>query len=201
MDPLTTKGRRHGHRCTHVRHSTGHCAPKKAPSPKCGKHGRRKRILPPRKVRTVAYKAIAYLDLTCGEDQARCDWCTTFRTTPEGVLPRALYDNKFRDLVLERILEGGMSIERTLESLRREFLLDLSTGFVYDLLRARAAQLDLAEHRRMVLDHFSGSRRVDEVHPARVGPTTPTRARRLADASVDPTEARNDILVCSGRSD
>jgi hypothetical protein len=26
---------------------------------------------------------------------------------------------------------------------------------------------------------------------ARVGPTTPTRARRLADASVDPAEARN----------
>src|SRR5262249_6854972 len=26
---------------------------------------------------------------------------------------------------------------------------------------------------------------------ARFGPTTPTRARRLADASVDPTEARN----------
>jgi hypothetical protein len=28
-------------------------------------------------------------------------------------------------------------------------------------------------------------------HLARVGPTTPTRAGRLADASVDPTEARN----------
>jgi hypothetical protein len=30
-------------------------------------------------------------------------------------------------------------------------------------------------------------------------PTTPTRAGRLADASVDPTEARNDILGCFGR--
>jgi len=144
-----------------------HCAPKKAPCPKCGKHGRRKRKLPPRKVRTVAYKAIAYLEVTCGEYEARCDCCTTFRTTPEGVLPRAHYDNKVRDLVLERILEDGMSIERTLESLRREFLLDLSTGFVYDLLRARAAQLDLAEHRRRVLDHFSGTLCVDEVHLGR----------------------------------
>jgi hypothetical protein len=35
----------------------------------------------------------------------------------------------------------------------------------------------------------------------RIGPTTPTRARRFADASVDPTEARNDILGCFGRSD
>ena len=36
---------------------------------------------------------------------------------------------------------------------------------------------------------------------ARVGPTTPTRARRPFDASVDHTEARNDILGCFGRSD
>jgi hypothetical protein len=28
---------------------------------------------------------------------------------------------------------------------------------------------------------------------ARFGPTTPTRARRLADPSVDPTEARKDV--------
>jgi hypothetical protein len=35
---------------------------------------------------------------------------------------------------------------------------------------------------------------------ARVGPTTPTRAGRLSDASVDPTDARNDILGCVGRS-
>jgi hypothetical protein len=120
--------------------------------------------LPPRQVRTVAYKAIAYLEITCGEYQARCDCCTTFRNTPEGVLPRALYDNKVRDLVLERIIEDGMNIEQTLESLRREFLLELSTGFVYDLLRDRAAQLDLAEHRRGILEHFSGTLCVDEVH-------------------------------------
>jgi hypothetical protein len=140
-----------------------HCAPKKAPCPKCGKHGRRKRKLT-RLVRTVAYQAIAYLEITCGEYQAHCDCCTTFRNTPDGVLPRATYDNKVRDLVLGRILKDGMNIERTLESLRREFLLELSTGFVYDLLRGRVEQLDLAEHRRMVLEHFSGTLCVDELH-------------------------------------
>lgn len=140
------------------------CAPKKAPCPKCGKLGRRKRTLPPRKVRTVVYMTIAYLEITGGEYQARCDCCTTFRNAPEGVLPRALYDNKVRDLVLARIIEDGMNIERTLQSLRREFLLDLSTGFVYDVLRDRAAQLDLAEHRGMVLEHFSGTLCLDEVH-------------------------------------
>ena len=121
----------------------------------------------PRRVRTVAYKTVAFLEITCGEYQARCGCCTTFRNSPEGVLPRALYDNKVRDLVLDRILEDGMSVERTLESLRREFLLDLSTGFVYDVLHDHARQLDMAEHRRKVLEHFSGTLCVDELHLGR----------------------------------
>jgi hypothetical protein len=142
------------------------CAPKKAPCPKCGKAGRRKRTFT-RRVRTVAYKAVAFLEMTVGEYQARCTCRTTFRTAPEGVLPRALYDNKVRDLVLGRILDDGMNVERALASLRRDFLLDLSTGFVYDVLRDRAAQLDMAEHRRTVLEHFSGTLCVDELHLGR----------------------------------
>jgi hypothetical protein len=111
-----------------------HCAPKKSPCPKCGKKGIRKRILPSRLVRTVAYKKIAYLEIICGEYEARCGCCKTFRSTPEGVLPRAQYDNNVRDLVLDRILKDGMNVEQTMASLRREFLLDLSTGFIYDVL-------------------------------------------------------------------
>jgi transposase-like protein len=144
-----------------------HCAPKKAPCPKCGKHGRRKRKLPPRRVRTVMYKRVAYLEVTCGEYQAQCDCCTTFRNTPEAVLPRALYDNKVRDLVLERLINDGMNVEQTLESLRREFLLELSTGFVYDVLRDHARQLDMSDHRRKVLALFSGTLCVDELHLGR----------------------------------
>jgi hypothetical protein len=140
-----------------------HCAPKKAPCPKCGKLGRRKRTLT-RSVPTVAYKAIAYLEITYGEYGARCACCTTFRNNPEGVLPKAHYDNKVRELVLDRILEDAMNIERALGSIRRDFLLDLSSGFVYDVLRDRAAELDMAAHRRMVLEHFSGTLCVDELH-------------------------------------
>src|SRR5580704_4878564 len=116
------------------------CAAKKAPCPTCGKLGRRKRTLK-RTVRTLVYKAVAFLEITYGEYQARCDCSTTFRTTPEGVLSKAKYDNKVRDLVLERILEDGMSIERVVQSLKREFLLDLSWGFVYDVLHDFAAGL------------------------------------------------------------
>lgn len=143
-----------------------HCAPRKAPCPKCGKRGRRKRTIN-RKVRTLAYKAVAYLEITYGEYATRCQCSATFRNTPKGVLSKAKYDNKVRDLVLGRILDDGMSIERVLRSLKREFLLDLSTGFVHDVLRDFAAELDLAAHRREVLEHFSGTLCVDELHLGR----------------------------------
>ena len=144
-----------------------HCAPKKAPCPTCGKHGTRKRRVAPRRVRTVAYKTVAFLEITCGEYQARCGCCKTFRNAPEQVLPRALYDNKVRDLVLGRLIEDGMSIEQTLESLAREYLLELSTGFVYDVLSDHARKLGMSEHRRKVLAHFSGTLCVDELHLGR----------------------------------
>jgi hypothetical protein len=83
------------------------------------------------------------------------------------VLPKAHYDNRVRDLVLGRILQDGMNIERTMASLRREFLLELSSGFVYDVLRDHAGQLDMADHRRKVLAHFSGTLCVDELHLGR----------------------------------
>jgi transposase-like protein len=143
-----------------------HCAPRKAPCPDCGKRGRRKRTVT-RRVRTVAYKAVAYLEITYGEYAARCDCSTTFRNTHEDVLPRAAYDNKVRDLVLDRILKDGMSVERTIQSLQREFFLELSSGFVYDVLHDRVAQLDLETHRRAVLEHFSGTLCVDELHLGR----------------------------------
>ena len=70
-------------------------------------------------------------------------------------------------MVLGRILKDGMNVEQTLESLRREFLLEISTGFVYDVLHDHAAGLDMSEHRRTVLEHFSGTLCVDELHLGR----------------------------------
>src|SRR5436305_12896310 len=102
--PLTTEDASMGTEAPTIVTLPVRCAPKKAACPKCGRLGRRKRILPPRRVRTVAYRAVAYLEITCGEYRAGCDCCTTFRSTPEGVLPRAAYDNKVRDLVLGRII-------------------------------------------------------------------------------------------------
>lgn len=139
------------------------CAPKKAPCPHCGKLAKRKKILH-REVRTLAYKTIAVLEITYAEYEARCDCCSTFRTNPDEVLPKAKYDNKVRQAVLDRIIDDGMNVEATLHSLARDFLLDLSPGFVYDCLHDAAAALDMATHREMVLKRFRGVLCVDEIH-------------------------------------
>jgi transposase len=139
------------------------CARKEARCPQCGKMARRKRVLH-RKVRTIAYKKIAYLKITYGEYAARCDCCTTFRTSPDDVLPKAAYDNRVREAVLERILEDGLNIETVRQCMRRDFLLDLSSGFVYDCLHEAVQQLNLPAHRQQVLARFSGTLCIDELH-------------------------------------
>ena len=150
----------------HVRTIPLKCAPSQAPCPTCGKLGKRKDVLH-RQVRTIAYKQVVYLDITYGEYRARCDCCTTFRATSPSMEPRALYDNKVREAVLDRILDDGMSIEQVLRSMHRDFLLDLSDRFVYDCLHQRVRQLDLSDHRRWVLDRLSGTLCIDELHLGR----------------------------------
>jgi transposase len=139
------------------------CAPKKAPCPSCGKLGRRKRNHQ-RDVRTIAYKEIAVLRITYGEYESRCECCKSFRTHPEDVLPKAKYDNKVREAVLEGILEDQLNVEAVRRRMERDFLLNLSTGFVYDCLHDAARQLDMAKHRQQVLERFSGVLCIDELH-------------------------------------
>ncbi len=105
----------------HVRTIPVRCAPRKAPCPNCGKPGRRKAIHH-RLVRTIAYKQVVFLDVTYGEYRARCSCSRTFRTTPPDVEPKALYDNKVRRAVIDRILDDGMSVERVIASMSRDFL-------------------------------------------------------------------------------
>jgi transposase-like protein len=141
------------------------CASKKAPCPNCGKRGKRVKTHN-RLVRTLAYKKLAWLEITYGEYQARCRCCKTFCNMPEGVLPKAKarYDNKVRQAVIDRLLEDGMNIESILRALRRDFLLELSVGFVYDCLHDMVRRTELAAHRQMVLERFSGTLCVDEIH-------------------------------------
>jgi len=143
------------------------CCGKTAPCPKCGKRGRRKQVLPARLVRTIAYKQVVYLRITAAEYYARCGCCKTFRSHPEGVGPRCLYDNRVREAVIARIVEDGMDVQKLLHALKRDFLLDLSEGFVYDCLHDKVEQLNMAQYRQWVVEHFSGTLCVDELHLGR----------------------------------
>jgi hypothetical protein len=140
-----------------------HRAPRRAPCPRCGRRGRRKRLLH-RRVRTLAYHRAAWREVTYAEYRARCGCCKYFRTWPLDVPPKADYDADVRQAVLDRLLRDRLNVEQTKAAMRRDFLVELSDGFVYDCLRWQVARLDLAAHRRLVLERFSGTLCVDELH-------------------------------------
>jgi Transposase len=147
---------------------TVHCAPKHYPCPRCGTKGRRVRRLH-RRVRSLAYRQEAWLDIHYAEYKARCRCCKSFRSCPAEVLPKADYDNLVRDAVLDRLLDDGLNVQRTKAAMRRDFWLELSEGFIYDCLDWQLRRLNLPEHRRRTLERFSGTLGIDELH---LGPHT-----------------------------
>ena len=137
--------------------------PESYPCPHCGKHGMRKDTHT-RPVRDIAYGEILILEITVGEYRARCSCCKTFRSRIEGIEPRAQYTNRIRDAVIDRLLDDSMSMERLHEAMQRDFLLDLSPGFLYDCLDWKVRQVDMPGYRQWTLAHFSGTLNIDELH-------------------------------------
>src|SRR5215210_1350983 len=138
------------------------CAALSHPCPHCGVAARRKRTLH-RRIRSLAYRQVAYLDVHYAEYQSRCSCCKFFRSWPLDVPAKADYDGLVRQAVLDRILEDGLNVQRTLAAMKRDFFLRLSEGFVYDCLRWQVARLDLPAHRQLVLQRFSGTLCIDEL--------------------------------------
>jgi len=139
------------------------CAPRTFPCPHCGKRGRRK-ARHTRQVRDIALGEVLLIELTVGEYRARCECCKTFRSSSEGIETRARYTNRVRDMVIDRLLEDGMSLQRLQQSLQRDFLLDLSDGFLYDCLDWKVRQMDMPGYRQWTLANFSGTLCIDELH-------------------------------------
>jgi Transposase len=139
------------------------CAPKSFPCPHCGTPGRRKDTHT-RSVRDIAFGQIALIEVTVGEYRAACECCKTFRSHVEGIEPRAEYTNRVRDAVIDRLLDDGMSLHRLQQAMRRDFLLDLSDGFLYDCLDWKVRQSDMPGYRQWTLNNFSGTLCIDELH-------------------------------------
>jgi hypothetical protein len=139
------------------------CQPKTHPCPTCGRRGHRK-ARHDRFVRTIALGKVVWLHVFYAEYRARCDCRKTFRSCPPNICPKADYDNLVRQAVLNRILDDGLNVERTRVCMKRDFLLNLSTGFIYDCLDWGLAQLNPAQQRYIARDHFSGTLCIDELH-------------------------------------
>jgi hypothetical protein len=139
------------------------CAPKSFPCPQCGRLGGRKDTHT-RRIRDIAYGQIVFIELTVGEYRAACVCCKTFRSQVEGIEPRAEYTNRVREAVIDRLLDDGMSLNRLQQAMRRDFLLELSDGFLSDCLDWKVRQTDMPAYRQWTLDNFSGTLCIDELH-------------------------------------
>ena len=139
------------------------CQPKTYPCPTCGRQGHRRHKYD-RFVRSLAYGQALWLHVFYAEYTARCHCRKYFRSCPPQVCPKADYDNLVRQAVLNRILDDGLNVQRTLAAMQRDFALELSSGFVYDCLDWGLTQLNQAEQRRGDLKQFSGVLGIDELH-------------------------------------
>ena len=109
------------------------CQPNTYPCPTCGRRGHRRHRYD-RFVRSLAYGTVVWLHVFYAEYTARCDCRKYFRSCPPNVCPKAEYDNLVREAVLNRILDDGLNVQRTLAAMKRDFLLELSSGFIYQCL-------------------------------------------------------------------
>ena len=69
-----------------------------------------------------------------------------------------------RQAVLDRILVDKLNSTTVQKVMERDFLLNLSTGFIYDCLDYAIRRFDGAAFRAQVLGEFSGTLCVDEIH-------------------------------------
>jgi hypothetical protein len=139
------------------------CQPKFYPCPTCGTRGRRVRRLC-RRVRSLSYHQVVWRHVFYAEYHARCSCRKFFRSWPLDVPQKADYDDLVRHAVLDRILDDGLNVERTRHAMQRDFLLDLSSGFVYDCLDWQLARVNLGAPRRRARQQFSGILCIDELH-------------------------------------
>jgi hypothetical protein len=139
------------------------CQPTTYPCPTCGCRGHRRHRFD-RFVRSLAYGRVVWLHVFYAEYTARCDCRKYFRSCPGQLCPKAEYDNLVREAVLNRILDDGLNVQRTIACMERDFLLNLSSGFIYDCLQWGLSRLGQAGQRRACRQQFSGVLGVDELH-------------------------------------
>ncbi len=141
-------------------------APKWWPCPKCGKRGKRK-TKDTRRVRGIAYKQEAWLEVTFGIYRSRCDCCETFRSFPERAPKGWRYSLGVRRAVVDGIIRDQMPTTRLKTRLHEDFFLKVSTGFVYDCLDWAYHLLPRGDYLDWARKNFSGVMCIDELHDSK----------------------------------
>lgn len=118
-------------------------------------------------VRSLCYQEVLWLQIEYGEYVAKCDCCKSFHSHPPGVDLKAKYDDKVRQAVVDRIVQDKLNLSAVQTAMGRDFLLNLSTGFIYDTLDWAIRRFDGNAFRQRVREAFSGVMCVDEIHLGR----------------------------------
>ena len=84
--------------------------------------GRRKRIRK-RKVRSLAYQEILWLEIHYGEYVAKCRCRKSFHSHPRDVDLKAKYDHKVRQAIIDRVLKDKLNLTVVQASMERDFLI------------------------------------------------------------------------------
>lgn len=149
------------------------CAPRKMACRNCGKLGRRKRMRT-RKIRSLGYQEILWLEIHYGEYVAKCDCCVSFHSHRPGVDLKAKYDHKVRQAVIDRILQDKLNLSTIQASMKRDVSLELSSGYIYAALDYAIRHFDGNAFRKQVLVRFSGILCIGKIH---LGKRVPLLAR------------------------
>ncbi len=118
-------------------------------------------------MRSILYQEILWLEIHYAEYRATCHCCTSFHSHPPGAGLKAKYDDKVRQAVIDRVLEDKLNLSTVQQSMKRDFLLNLSTGYIYAALDYAIRQFDGNAFRQRVLSEFSGTLCIDEIHLGR----------------------------------
>jgi hypothetical protein len=72
-----------------------------------------------------------------------------------------------QEAVIDRILDDKLNLSAVQASIKRDFLVKLSSGYIYAALEHAVRQFDGNEFRKQVLSTFSGVLCIDEIHLGR----------------------------------
>ena len=144
------------------------CVGKYAPCLKCGKRGKRiGKHTKKRVIRHIAYSQKAWIIAEQGQYKARCGCCTTFWGIIPGVPRQGEYSDAVRVAVIKSMQRDRLPGEMVKERLKEDFLLEVSTGFIYACFDRAVQMVDQKKHWQWVCENFSGVLCIDEVHDSK----------------------------------